>query len=60
MKIERIGDNIIRVTITYSDLEERNVDLNALNYNSPAAQEFSGTLWNRQKNNWASTLLILS
>jgi len=40
MKIERIGDNIIRVTITYSDLEERNVDLNALNYNSPAAQEF--------------------
>ncbi|HOQ07952.1 MAG TPA: adaptor protein MecA [Clostridiales bacterium] len=40
MKIERIGDNIIRVTITYNDLEERNVDLNALNYNSPAAQEF--------------------
>ena len=40
MKIERIGDNIIRVTITYNDLEERNMDLNALNYNSPAAQEF--------------------
>ena len=38
MKIERIGDNIIRVTITYRDLEERNVDLNALNYNSPASQ----------------------
>ena len=40
MKIERIGDNIIRVTITYNDLEERNVDLESLNYNSPAAQEF--------------------
>jgi adapter protein MecA 1/2 len=42
MKIEKIGDNIIRVTISYNDLEERNVDLNALNYNTPAAQEF---LW---------------
>ncbi len=40
MKIERISENIIRVTITYTDLEERNVDLNALNYNTPAAQEF--------------------
>lgn len=40
MKIERIGENIIRVTITYNDLEERNVDLNTLNYNTPAAQEF--------------------
>jgi hypothetical protein len=40
MKIEKIGDNIIRVTISYNDLEERNVDLNALNYNTPAAQEF--------------------
>ncbi|NLK86153.1 MAG: adaptor protein MecA [Clostridiaceae bacterium] len=42
MKIEKISDNIIRVTISYNDLEERNVDLNALNYNTPAAQEF---LW---------------
>lgn len=42
MKIEKISENMIRVTISYNDLEERNVDLNALNYNTPAAQEF---LW---------------
>jgi adapter protein MecA 1/2 len=42
MKIEKINENMIRVTISYSDLIERNVDLNALNCNTPAAQEF---LW---------------
>ncbi len=42
MKIEKISENIIKVTISYNDLEERHVDLNALNYNTPAAQEF---LW---------------
>lgn len=40
MKIERIGDNIIRVTITYNDLEDRDIDFNMLNYDTPAAQEF--------------------
>jgi len=40
MKIEKVSENIIKVTISYNDLEERNLDLNALNYNSPAAQEF--------------------
>lgn len=40
MKIERIGDNIIRVTISYNDLEDRNIDLDTLNYNTAAAQEF--------------------
>lgn len=39
MKIEKINDNMIKVTISLSDLEERNIDLNSLNYNSPAAQE---------------------
>lgn len=39
MKIEKINDNMIKVTISLNDLEERNIDLNALNYNSPAAQE---------------------
>ena len=39
MRIERISDNKIRVTISINDLEERNIDLTALNYNSPAAQE---------------------
>ncbi|MCX8129224.1 MAG: adaptor protein MecA [Clostridia bacterium] len=39
MKIEKISENEIKVTISISDLEERNIDLNSLNYNSPAAQE---------------------
>ena len=40
MKIEKISDSIIKVTISLNDLEERNIDLNAFNYNTPAAQEF--------------------
>lgn len=39
MRIERINDNVLKVTITLNDLEERNIDLGSLNYNSPAAQE---------------------
>lgn len=39
MKIERIDDNKIKVTISTTDLMERDLDLSALNYNSPAAQE---------------------
>ncbi len=39
MKIERINENKIKVTISINDLEERNIDMNSLNYNSPAAQE---------------------
>lgn len=39
MKIERISENVIRVTISLNDLEERNIDMDSLNYNSPATQE---------------------
>jgi len=39
MKIEKISDNKIRVTISLRDLEERNINLDSLNYNSPAAQD---------------------
>ncbi len=39
MKIERISENMIKVTISLNDLEERNIDFDTLNYNSPAAQE---------------------
>jgi adapter protein MecA 1/2 len=39
MKIEKVNENIIKVTISLNDLEERNIDLSSLNYNSPAAQE---------------------
>ncbi len=40
MRIEKISDSIIRVTVSMNDLVERNIDFNALNYNTPAAQEF--------------------
>ncbi len=39
MKIEKVNENVLKVVITLSDLEERNIDLSSLNYNSPAAQE---------------------
>lgn len=39
MKIERIGENRIRVTVTSNDLIERDIDINSLNYNSLATQE---------------------
>lgn len=39
MRIEKVNENVLRVTITQNDLEERNIDLGSLNYNSPAAQE---------------------
>jgi adapter protein MecA 1/2 len=39
MKIEKINENKIKVTIPLSDLKERNIDIGTLNYNSPAAQE---------------------
>jgi adapter protein MecA 1/2 len=39
MKIERINDNEIKVTISINDLVERNIDLSSINYNSPQTQE---------------------
>jgi len=39
MDIEKINDDVIRVTITLSDLEERDIDIDALAYSSPAAKE---------------------
>jgi len=35
MKIEKITDNIFRVTITLTDLEQRKIDINAIDVNSP-------------------------
>ena len=35
MKIERINENIFRVTITLTDLEQRNIDINTIDINSP-------------------------
>ena len=39
MRIERIGENKIRIFVSYDDLEERDIDLEAFNYNSPETQE---------------------
>lgn len=38
MKIEKISDNKIKVTLSTSDLQERNLDFSELTYNSPQAQ----------------------
>ena len=35
MKIEKITDNIYRVTITLNDLEQRQIDINSIDINSP-------------------------
>jgi len=43
MKIERIGHNKIKITLSIGDLEEWNVDFENLSYNSPEAQEM---FWN--------------
>ena len=47
MKIEKIGENTIRVTISLADLEERNINIHSLNYNSDATQELFWDMVNR-------------
>lgn len=39
MEFERVNDNKIKITISLSDLQERNIDLDSLSYNSPQAQK---------------------
>lgn len=39
MKIEKVNDNKIKVYLTLGDLQERNIDLTALTYNSPQTQK---------------------
>lgn len=46
MKIERIGENKIKITVSIEDLNERNIALEALNYNSREAQEL---FWDMMK-----------
>jgi AraC-like DNA-binding protein len=38
MKIEKINENKIKITLSARDLQERNLDFQALRYNSPEAQ----------------------
>ncbi|HOQ36315.1 MAG TPA: adaptor protein MecA [Acetivibrio sp.] len=44
MKIEKINDNMLKVTISIDDLEERNIDLDTWSYNSPATQKLFGDM----------------
>ncbi|WHH61046.1 adaptor protein MecA [Petroclostridium sp. X23] len=46
MKIERISHNKIKVTLSIDDLEEWNIDIENLSYNSPETQEM---FWNMMK-----------
>lgn len=39
MKIEKISENKIMITLSIHDLKERNLDYNSLSYNSPQTQE---------------------
>src|SRR5690554_3078203 len=39
MKIEKVSDYKVKITINSIDLEERNIDMDDLVYNSPKAQE---------------------
>jgi adapter protein MecA 1/2 len=39
MRIERINDNKLRVFISFDDLEDRDIDLESFNYNTPETQE---------------------
>lgn len=39
MRIERINENKLRVFISFDDLEDREIDLESFNYNTPETQE---------------------
>ncbi len=39
MRIERINDNKLRVFLSFDDLEDRDIDLDSFNYNTPETQE---------------------
>jgi adapter protein MecA 1/2 len=52
MKFERINDNIIKITVSLSDLAERNIDLQSLTYNSAAAQELFWEMMEQAENKY--------
>ena len=39
MRIERINENKLRVFLSFDDLEDRDIDLESFNYNTPETQE---------------------
>lgn len=52
MKFEKISDNMIKVTVSLSDLAERNIDLQSLTYNSEAAQELFWEMMEQAENKY--------
>jgi len=47
VKIEKINEDKIQITLSVSDLEERNINLQSLAYNSPEAQELFWDMMHR-------------
>ena len=52
MKFEKISDNMIKVTVSLNDLEERNIDLQSLTYNSAAAQALLWEMMEQAENRY--------
>ena len=52
MKFERISENIIKITVSPSDLAERNIDIQSLTYNSAAAQELFWEMMEQAENKY--------
>lgn len=46
MKIEKLNDNKLKITLSLDDLEERNIDLQSFIYNSPESQDLFWDMMN--------------
>lgn len=55
MKIEKINDNKIKITLSARDLQERNLDFQALRYNSPEAQNLFWDMIKRAETEYGFT-----
>ena len=54
MRIERVGENKIRIFVTYDDLEERDIDLEA--FNTTLETRSFWDLMEQVRSNWALML----
>jgi len=52
MKIEKINDNKIKVTLSVKELEERNLDFQSLRYNTPEAQTLFWDMMKQAENEY--------
>ncbi|MBQ9266752.1 MAG: adaptor protein MecA [Clostridia bacterium] len=46
MKIEKLNENKLKITLSLADLEERNIDLQSFIYNSPESQDLFWDMMN--------------